>query len=353
MARKLLKRGRGSCNFLNQLAHILSKLQNKKMIHWSLEEHILDLKFNWKISRGSSQTKTIYIVKAQLEQLCGEGEVAGLTLAERTNTLIPQYFEEFKSQSIQTLSDALKLQLPSHLKFGITSALTDLEAQLQKKSISQLLNKKLKHSVPTSFSLPIMEPEEIESFFKLYDLNRFSSLKIKIDQNSGIKACEKMAQLYKGPLRIDANEAFTDHKQVLEFLRTLKNQKIEMIEQPFAVNLIEEAILLKEKSAYPIFADESLQEQDIDSSLARAFHGVNIKLMKAGSLQQALKQLLQAQNLGLKTMLGCMVETTIGISSALQIADAFDYYDLDGFLFFKEEPFKRVMEKGGHLNLVS
>ena len=67
--------------------------ENRTMLMWSIEEKKLDLKFNWKISRGSSDTKIIYIITVKKDQLFGQGEVAGLTLSERTESLIPQHFQ--------------------------------------------------------------------------------------------------------------------------------------------------------------------------------------------------------------------------------------------------------------------
>ncbi len=320
------------------------------MLTWSIEEIKLDLKFNWKISRGESDKKIIYIITVKKDQLFGQGEVAGLTLSERTESLIPQYFEEFKKKSPQNLKEVLEIKLPSHLRLGVSSALTQLQAKEAGQKLYEFLGQKKIKNIPTSFSLPIMDPSDIKDFFNQYNLSRFQSLKVKINQQSGIQAIEKIREFYKSPLRIDANEDFTTHQAALEFITAIKNQNIQFIEQPLPIQLIEESIKLKSKSPLPIFADESLQSQPIDDSITSAFHGVNIKLMKSGSLQNAIDQKAQAKSQGLKTMLGCMVETTLGIQTALNISDGFDYYDLDGFLFFKDEPFNLVTEKNGELN---
>jgi glutamate racemase len=82
-----------------------------------------------------------------------------------------------------------------------------------------------------------------------------------------------------------------------------------------------------------------------------AFHGINVKLMKTGSLSRAVEMLRLARAAGLKTMIGCMVETSVGISAAMELESLADYMDLDGFMLLQEEPFRLVEEKGGRVFL--
>ena len=96
--------------------------------------------------------------------------------------------------------------------------------------------------------------------------------------------------------------------------------------------------------------DENIIDEDIPEDLINYTDGVNIKLQKAGGLTRARDILLQAKKSGLKTMLGCMVETTLGISFSSGVEDLVDYFDLDGHLFIKDEPFGMVFEKNGRIN---
>ena len=98
-----------------------------------------------------------------------------------------------------------------------------------------------------------------------------------------------------------------------------------------------------------IFADESVQDGRIIDDFQLGFHGINVKLSKAGGYYKAQRQLKEARELGLKTMLGCMVESSLGISCAMNIAHGVDYFDLDGFLLLKEDPMKLVYEEMGKL----
>ena len=112
-----------------------------------------------------------------------------------------------------------------------------------------------------------------------------------------------------------------------------------------------EYVYLKQKSPYDIYADESVLDKPDFESLAQQFHGVNMKLMKAGGYLNGKRILEEAANSGLKTMIGCMVETSLGIWSALQLGSLAQTADLDGFLIVKSEPFNMVREEKGILHL--
>lgn len=323
------------------------------MIQWQIKEQKLNLKFNWKISRGQSQDKILYTIKAQKGHLFGRGEIAGLTNNERNSGQIAQIFQSLPQAALQNQKSIDHLTIPTHLKMGLSGAIADLERQTMGCSWSEYLKVPKPLPVATSFSFPIMELSNLESFFIQHGLNRFKALKVKINRHNGVETLQEIRQFFKGPLRVDANEDFLKYEDVLNFLEKVDTTNLECLEQPLPVKSWNESKALKLRAPIPIFADEDLQDEDITSQLTEAYHGINIKLMKAGSLQQALKQKQQAQKQGLKTMLGCMVETSLGISLALQIAAEFDCIDLDGFLFFKEEPFKLVHEENGLLSLVN
>jgi L-alanine-DL-glutamate epimerase-like enolase superfamily enzyme len=126
---------------------------------------------------------------------------------------------------------------------------------------------------------------------------------------------------------------------------------IELIEQPFPSSMQEEYKELKKHSKYKLLADESIEDVGDFSDLSSQFHAVNIKLMKTGSLIKARDLLLEAKRHQLTAMMGCMIETTIGISYGMLFGGLVEYVDLDGFLLIKDEPFKLVTENDGVLNI--
>ena len=161
------------------------------------------------------------------------------------------------------------------------------------------------------------------------------NIKIKVNKENALDFSKEVMRLTQVPLRIDANEAFQTTSDVMNFISAFPDlNRIEFLEQPLPASFHEEALELKKHSPVILIADESVTKEDIGTYYTERFHGVNIKLMKSGGYLKGLKQLRQAKILGLKTMLGCMVETSLGISSALQLAGGVDYFDLDGFLFW-------------------
>jgi glutamate racemase len=328
------------------------------MFIWTIREIELPLKLVWNISRNSSDIKYNFVIEVKNGAVAGVGEVAFNVRYGESRELIKEKFEEFVQAAstqdfngVENLVSFLdKMDLPQSLRFGIESSFVHYVAVLSGRSVAQLMGTNTVSSVKTSFSIPIMEVGAVAGFIKDYNLKRFSSIKLKINDQNAIELCREVLKNIDVPLRIDANEAFKDTSSVLKFLESFPDLKrVEFLEQPLPATFHEEAVELKKHSPVMLFADESVTKEEVNNYYPERFHGVNIKLMKAGGYLKAVKQLRQAKLLGLKTMLGCMIETTLGISSALNIAGGVDYYDLDGFLFLKEEPFKLISEENGKI----
>lgn len=330
------------------------------MAQWNISSFNLPLKVNWKIARGSLTEKTNLIVSYKEGTFEGKGEVAFITHGPLTPEAVQETFQEFQKQVPKDLNgldhmlevlhqEELQEELPANLRFGIESAYVDFLAQLMEDKVHRVLGRREVNNIPTSYSLPHMAPEEVDEFLKKYDLVRFPSLKIKVVGPDDVAFVREVAKDFKGPLRIDGNEGFKNAGEALEFMDHLKDLNIEFIEQPLSHNDFDECVRLREKSPFLIMADESLGDGSVVDDLQRAFHGVNVKLQKAGGYIKALNQLREARTLGLKTMLGCMIETSLGINAAMQIAHGVDYFDLDGFLHLEKDPFNLVYEEKGKL----
>lgn len=328
------------------------------MFIWSIKEIELPLKFTWNISRNSSDIKKNFIVEVKNGSFSGLGEVAFNVRYHESRELILEKFEEFKSEAssvefngIESLVAFLdKMDIPQSLKFGIESSFVHYVAKLSGKTVPQLLGTNTVSSVKTSFSIPIMDIGKVADFIKENNVNRFSVIKIKVNKENALDFSKEVMKLTQVPLRIDANEAFQTTSDVMNFISSFPDLKrIEFLEQPLPASFHEEALELKKHSPVILIADESVTKEDIGTYYTERFHGVNIKLMKSGGYLKGLKQLRQAKLLGLKTMLGCMVETSLGISSALQLAGGVDYFDLDGFLLIKNDPYNVLIEENGKI----
>lgn len=327
------------------------------MIKWTLEELTLPLKFQWKISRGESLSKNNFIVRLALDDVEGLGEVAINIRYGEDRTRLFEEFEAFSRDfpqdiaSVEQIVDyTTRLHLSSSLRFGIEAAFVDYLSKASGQLISELLGVPAVQSAKTSFSLPIMKATEIRDFLTTHNVNRFESLKVKVDAESAEQIMKEVFKNYHGRIRIDGNECWREAKDVLAFISTLDDlDRVDFLEQPLASDCHDEMIRLKIESPLDIFADESLTDQNVTDYYTDRFHGVNIKLMKAGSYLKAIRQLRDAKKLGLKTMVGCMIETTLGISSAMAISYGADFLDLDGCLLIEKDPFNLLHEDCGKL----
>ena len=153
------------------------------------------------------------------------------------------------------------------------------------------------------------------------------------------------------PLAVDANQGWKDRSKALDEIHWLASQGVVMVEQPLPVGQLEDSAWLTERSPLPIFADESIQRLRDIPSLAGAFSGINIKLMKCTGMREAWKMVSMARALGMKVMVGCMTETSCAVSAAAQLSPAVDFADLDGNLLISNDRFRGVQVKDGKLTL--
>ncbi|WPU66349.1 enolase C-terminal domain-like protein [Peredibacter starrii] len=322
-----------------------------------LEKIHLDLKVNWKLSRNQTTFKKNFIVHLETGIGNFRSEIAPNSRYGETAESIEDQFVSWATQvdiesikSIPALVEILsKIKLFHSLSFGIESAFMSYLAALNNQSLSTYLSLPKPISVATSFSMPITPVGEIKDY--LAPLTRFKSLKIKVDADTGAEMLQEIRKHSNVPLRVDANEGWKDLDQFMRFQETLKGMNIELIEQPFPSSMVNEYKELKKKTPYKLLADESIEDVGDFSELSQQFHAVNIKLMKTGSLLKAKELLLDAKNHNMTAMMGCMIETTIGISYGMLFGGMVEYVDLDGFLLIKDEPFKLVSEADGVLSL--
>ncbi len=327
------------------------------MFNWSIKEIELPLKFNWNISRNSSDIKRNFIIEVRNGSLKAHGEVAFNVRYGESKELILEKFEEFKTNAPQDFNGVESLvsyldtmEIPQSLRFGIESSFVHYISILSGKSVALLMGTNVVSSVKTSFSIPIMDIGKVQSFIKENQLNRFSVLKVKVNRENAHDFCQEILKNTNVPLRVDANESFNNASETINFLENFSEiSRLEFLEQPLHSGLHEEALELKKHSKVFLMADESVTKEEINDYYKERFDGINVKLMKAGGYLKAIKQLRQAKLLGLKTMLGCMIETSLGISSALNISGGVDFYDLDGCLLIKEDPYKLISEENGKI----
>jgi L-alanine-DL-glutamate epimerase-like enolase superfamily enzyme len=200
----------------------------------------------------------------------------------------------------------------------------------------------------TSYSIGIDTPEKVRR--KVEEAAAYPVLKLKIGA-PGDK--ENLAVLREvaptRTVRVDANEGWTMKEEALSNLEWLARDKhIEFVEQPMPSSApLEDMAWLKDRSPLPLFADESCQTVRDIADCARCFHGVNVKLIKTCGLTGAYETLLAARKAGLKTMIGCMIESSILITAAAHLAELTDHLDLDGNVLISNDPIAGATAEAG------
>ncbi len=155
----------------------------------------------------------------------------------------------------------------------------------------------------------------------------------------------------KKPLRVDANEGWTSKEEAVRKINWLESQGVEFVEQPLPAAMIEETRWVRSRVHIPIIADEACLRAGDIPKLREAFDGVNVKLDKAGGVLEAYRMISIAKALGMKTMLGCMISSSVSVTAAAHLSPLVDYADLDGNLLIANDPFHGVRVEKGKLIL--
>jgi L-alanine-DL-glutamate epimerase-like enolase superfamily enzyme len=180
-------------------------------------------------------------------------------------------------------------------------------------------------------TIPVMQE-------KAKKASEFPVYKVKLGTERDREIILALREITDKPIRVDANEGWTTLDQALEMMEFLKDQQIELVEQPMPAENLEELKKLKKEAPLPLCADESFMGTESLEEIAEAFDIINIKLMKTGSIYKARKLVEQAHKSGLQVMIGCMIESSIANAAGALVSLWADYCDLDGHLLIKDDP---------------
>jgi L-alanine-DL-glutamate epimerase-like enolase superfamily enzyme len=221
-------------------------------------------------------------------------------------------------------------------KCALDTALLDLAGKVAGEPAWRLLG--LSPAIPpTDFTIGIDEPAIVAE--RARRAAGFPALKIKVGGPADLATLRAVREVYDGPIRVDANTAWTP-AVADDLLAELIDLGVELIEQPFPAGRLDWLANLQQRSALPLVADEScVTDEDLDG-LVGIVAGVNVKLAKCGGPGPAARMLARARDLGLRTFLGCMEETSVGIAASAAAASLAEWVDLDGNLLLADDPFE-------------
>jgi L-alanine-DL-glutamate epimerase-like enolase superfamily enzyme len=201
----------------------------------------------------------------------------------------------------------------------------------------------------TTFSIGIDTPEVTRQ--KTREAAGYPILKVKVGLATDEPTIEAVRSVTKKPLRVDANEGWKDKEEAVRKINWLEKQGVQFVEQPMPASMLEETRWVRGRVHIPLIADEACLHASDIPKLANAFDGVNIKLDKAGGMLEAWRMIQLAKSLGMKTMLGGMISSSVAVTAAAQLSPLVDYADLDGNLLISNDPYSGVTVKEGKLIL--
>ena len=308
-----------------------------------LRQFDLPLKHTFTIARGSTDVHRALVVELRQDGQRGFGETgeslyyhASLDWLTAALEGVRPRLEAVRLDQPESLWEELDPEL-SRCRFAqcaLDAAAYDLWGKLRQEPVWKLWGLSLEDLPPSDYTIGI-SPIDV----RLGDLADFSGwpvYKIKLGRADDLDVVRRLRRETDAPFRVDANGAWGVEETVRNS-RILADLGVEFIEQPLPPDDWDGMRTVYRESALPLVADESCQvEADVDRCRT-CFHGINIKLVKCGGLTPARRMIAGARHWGLKVMVGCMVESTVGISAIAQLLPLLDYADMDGPLLLARD----------------
>lgn len=320
----------------------------------------LQLRHMWTTTMSSSAYRDTLQVRYTREGVTGVGEGAPIvrykenaaegkqvvdSQREFLSSADPWTFEKLNAELFQRVQGAWAA------KAAIDVALLDWIGKKLNVPLYRMFGLDPADAPITTFSIGIDTPEVTRQ--KTLEAKEFPILKIKVGLQTDEATIAAVRSVTDKPLRVDANEGWTNREEAVRKINWLATQGVQFVEQPMPADRLDDIRWVRERVKLPLIGDESCQHASDIPKLVGVFDGVNVKLDKAGGIQEALRMIYVAKSLGLKTMLGCMVSTSVSVTAAAQISPLVDYADLDGNLLIANDPYVGVKVNQGKLILPS
>lgn len=312
----------------------------------------LKLKHTFTISRESYSVQPNLIVELKDGEFSGYGEATsnpyyGITVQKMTDDIHPliSKIEAIQNSTPEGFWDSMYPHL-KHDMFALCAldlAYNDLYARKKGKKLYELWGYDISHNPLTDYTIGIDTIDKMVS--KMKELP-WPIYKIKLGTKEDIKIVTELRKHTNALFRIDANCGWTVDETIKNAM-ALKELGVEFLEQPMKADDWDAHREVFQKSVLPVIADESCQVEADVAKCHNHFHGINVKLVKCGGLTSARRMLNHAKELGMKTMVGCMTESSVGISAIAHLLPLLNYVDMDGALLLAEDIATGVTIKDG------
>jgi len=324
-------------------------------LSWSVVR--VNTKFEFKIARSAFSHYNRLILELREGQHLAYGEAAPNIRYEGDTDAIVAMLDAKKSQILELPIDdaetrqlALEKMFPDSysLQAGIDTVFWDLYAKRLGKPLWQIFGAN-EDLVISSYTIGISDLDAIPA--KIVEAAPYPILKIKLGTDYDHEIMQTIRNETDKVLRVDVNEGWKNLDAAKRGTEWLIEENVEFLEQPMPALQLDDIAKLREFSPIPIVADEdSVRPEDL-KGLVGAYDGINIKLMKCGGLTNARRMVELSQKYGFDIMMGCMLETSIGISAMAQLGSFARWLDLDGNVLIADDPYLGVGNTGGHIIL--
>jgi len=320
----------------------------------------LQLAHTWTIARGSTSVHQVSLVElTAADGTTGLGEASPIQRYNESVDTVEAFCRRVDASQISfddvpRSMNYLDTVAPGNAsaKCALNIALLDGAARCAKKPLYDFLGLGFREQLHvSSFSIGIDKPDVIRK--KVQAAEKYPVLKLKVgvpDDRANLAALREVAP--KKPVRVDANEGWRTKELALEMIEWLaRDPHIQFVEQPMPAETDpNDLVWLKQRAPLPLVADEGYHHAKDVAHCAECYHGVNVKLVKTGGVSAGFEALRAARKAGLKTMIGCMIETSVLISAAAHLAELCDFLDLDGNLLTTNDPYVGVSAENGILS---
>ena len=264
---------------------------------------------------------------------------------KKAQNRLESYFLELEN-NLEILEEIPNLNYSG--KAAIDMALFDLIGKRRELPVYRYLELSSEIQVPISYTIGIDSLEKMKE--KTKRALGFKIYKIKVGFPGDIEIVKGIREVTDKKIRVDANGSWS-REEAIRKINQLEELGVELVEQPLKADDFDGLEMVRKNTFLPIILDEPIcTSQDI-AQFVGLCDGINIKLMKCGGITEALKMIQLAKSLKLKVMLGCMIESSLGITAMAHLASLADYLDLDSHLLISNDPFEGVKLENGRLVL--
>jgi len=314
----------------------------------------------FQIARGTRKQYEVFVITLESDGVQGWGEAApqpfygespmSVRAAVQSIGRLLDVDPEQARANLNTQGSELFEMLRPHasVRAALDVALWDLRGRREAKPVWQLIGADAAKAPLTSFTIGFDQPEVVDA--KVDAAGPYRILKVKVGLPGDLEILDRVIARSGKTVRVDANEGW-DLDTAIEKTRKLYPRKIEFCEQPLPHGDEDGLRESKRLSRVTVILDESIVDPADVGRCHDQGHGINIKLMKCGGITPAISLVEAARANGMSVMIGCMIETSLGITAAAHVSPLCDFADLDGNLLLASDPFSGVRVEEGRLVL--